>query len=761
MHHDPQAAPAPTSATPATHIRLALDLDGVLTEPPALLARAANAHFNLVLPDTAFVDSAGHAVTMEVREWVYAPDGPAAELAPNPQAREFLRRVIEHLGPEHVLIITARPASSEAMTRAWLARHGLDLAQVFFADDKVATSRALGVTHAVEDSIRHARAYTAAGLTCYFLPNGLRVRPSGITHPCADLNEIATLLFDDAHLPDAPSTRLQIVIADQIDADARAYLAASADLIDVDGTNTEALHAALDGADGLVVRSETLVDEAVFRAAPQLRVVARAGVGVDTIDVDAATRAGVLVLNAPGANATSAGEHTLALLLAISRQLPEANAGLQAGRWERKHFRPFDLRGRTVGIIGLGQVGSVVARRLAAFEVRLVGHDPFAPDERFDDLGVERVPYADLLAMSDIVTFHVPSTDETRGMLDARTYPLLKPGAIVLNCARGDVVPEQALADALDAGIVSAAGVDVFPSEPVTHSPLFGRANVVLTPHIGGSSAEALAAVGYVISRTTIAALQGASVPNAVNLPTARLGDGELEHLTRVAGSAGHLLGVLGSQIPQAVTLTVRGGVPAEVAERVLVAALAEALHHWTTARVTPVNARIVAEQQHIAVNLEFDTTRLPERGIAFAFETDADPAHHVTVRWHTGRAGIVEIDRFRLDRPLAGDVLITHHRDKPGLIGRVGAILGQHNVNVAGMQVGRHHRGGNAIMVLNVDDAIPTDALMAILAIEDVNTAYVVSLPTEERTPWDANTEAPQVAASVATVNTSAHVKI
>jgi D-3-phosphoglycerate dehydrogenase len=715
-------------------IRLAIDMDGVLTEHPATLARAANEHFNLVLPDSAFVDSTGHAVTMPVREWVYGPDGPATRLTPNPLARDFMRRVVAKLGAENVRIITARPESAREMTLAWLAKHGLDLCEVIIADDKVAVARELGITHAIEDSIRHTRAYAAAGMTCYFLPNGLGLRPRGIDHAVVDLAEAAARILDEVQVL-TPAQRPTIVISDQISPAARERMAAEAEIVDVLGTDVAALHAALAEADALVVRSETNVDEAVFRAGTRLRVVARAGVGVDNIDVEAATRAGVLVLNAPGANAISAAEHTLALMLAISRQLPDANATLHDGRWERKRYKPFDLQGKTIGIVGLGRVGGAVAQRLAAFETRLVGYDPYIPEERFTELGVEQVSYIDLLAMSDIVTFHVPSTHETRFMLGQETFPLLKRGAVVINAARGDVVDEQALADALDMGIVSAAGVDVFPHEPVTWSPLWGRPNVVLTPHIGGSSVEALAAVGDVISRTTLAALRGEAVPNAVNLPAARLGDGELERLTRVAGAAGHLLGVLSASMPNAITLTVRGNVPAAVVEHVFVAALAEGLHHWTTARVTPVNARLVAREHRIDPRLHVDDRRAQHNGnaIDFAFEVEGQSEHYVTVRWENGSAGIVEVDRFSLDRPLAGDVMITHHRDKPGLIGRIGLILGTYEVNIAGMQVGRHHRGGEAIMVLNVDDAIPAEALLEILTIEDVNTAWVVSLPSPE----------------------------
>jgi D-3-phosphoglycerate dehydrogenase len=718
-------------------IRLAIDLDGVLSEHPAPLARAANAHFNLILPDSAFVDSAGHAVSDAVRDWVYGPDGPAAHLRVEPLARDFLRRVVARLGAENVRIVTARPVASLGMTMDWLRSHNLDLCEVVFADNKVAVAQEQGMTHAVEDSVRHATAYARAGVTCYLVTGAAGTHVRGVEHTVVDLAEAAARLFDDV-VAHTPKPRPKIVVSDPIAPSAHAALAAAADLIDVLGTDVAALHAALEDADALVVRSETQVDAAVFAAAPRLRVVARAGVGVDNIDVAAATRAGVLVLNAPGANAISAGEHTIALLLAISRQLIDANAVLHAGRWERKRYRPFDLQGKTVGIVGLGRVGSVVAQRLLAFGCVLIGYDPYIPTERFDELDVRQVSYEELLAASDIVSYHVPSTPETRGMLGSHTVPLLKRGAVVINAARGDVVDEVALAEALDSGRVAAAGVDVFPREPVTHSPLWGRPNVVLTPHIGGSSAEALAAVGEIITRTTLAALRGESVPNAVNLPAATLAPGELERLTRVAGAAGHLLGVLEADLPDELLLTVRGNLPTDVVEHVLVAALAEGLRRWTEARVTPVNARLVAGEQGLTIDVVHDDWTAPRTvssvsGAEFSFETQDETQHHVTVRWEHGQAGIVEVDRFSLDRPLVGDVLITHHRDRPGLIGRVGMILGRYEVNIAGMQVGRHHRGGQAIMVLNVDDAIPPQALLDILAIEDVTTAYVVSLPSLE----------------------------
>ncbi|MDP9364443.1 MAG: ACT domain-containing protein, partial [Chloroflexota bacterium] len=376
-------------------------------------------------------------------------------------------------------------------------------------------------------------------------------------------------------------------------------------------------------------------------------------------------------------------------------------------------------------------------------EMNVLAHDPYITPQRFTEFGAAPVDYRTLLAQSDVVTYHVPATAETIGMLDEAAIALLKPGAIVINAARGEVVDQDALAAALKDGRVAAAGVDVFPHEPCTASPLFGLPNAVLTPHTGGSSAEALAAVGEVIGTSTLAALRGEAVPNAVNLPPASLRAPELQRLTTVAGAAGHLLAVLAPAPPPAFVLSVRGVVPADVAEHVAAASLSEALQRWTAERVTPVNARLVAARHGMEVRIAVDDPN-PNRVPEFSFWVDQaapEPDHHVTVRWDRQEAGIWEVDGFGLNAPLAGDVLITHHRDQPGMIGQVGTILGGYDVNIAGMQVGRHSlvRGGEAIMVLNVDDEIPGAALAELTAIPGIEAAYVVSLPAAAPGPIQA----------------------
>jgi D-3-phosphoglycerate dehydrogenase len=729
--------------------RLAIDLDGVLTEHPAPLAAAANEQFDVDLPERAFVDSAGLNVPVEIREWVYAPNGPAAALRPAEGAQEFLRKTIQAVGEGNAIIITARPESAATMTISWLKRNGFPTINVLFTDDKMMLARRQGCGFAVEDSERHAGNYAAGGIRCFLInrEGGHSADLDGAIHPVTSFTEILDELVDIVSttarrtavtegLPPVTvattGARPTIIVSDAIHAVARAELEAHAEVIDVDGTDLPALLKVLPDADALVVRSETQVTPEVLAAGLKLRVVARAGVGVDNIDLDAATRAGVLVLNAPGANAYSAAEHTIALLLGLTRQIPFADASTKAGDWPRKRVHPIDLRGRTVGIVGLGRVGSLVAKRLKAFEMRVIAHDPYIPDSRFDALDVESVPLETIWDQSDVVTFHVPSTSETRHILNAESIRLLKPGVIVINAARGDVVDQDALAEALTSGQVAGAAVDVFPSEPCRESPLFALPNVVVTPHTGGSSAEALEAVGRVISSTTLAALRGESVSNGVNLPSASLNAPELRRLTTVATAAGKLLAVLTSEIPNQFGIAVRGQVAPSLSELVLGTALASALQQWLGRRVTPVNARVIAHEVGIDVGITIGDDD-PELMPRFVFSASGQTSHSVTVSWDHTRAGIIEVDRFSLDRPLSGHVLITHHHDQPGVIGALGTILGRHGVNIAGMQVGRDAPLGEALMVTNVDESIPDAAMAEILAAQAVQEAFVVALPSME----------------------------
>lgn len=730
--------------TPHLPFRIAVDMDGVLTESPVPMARAANVEFGMHLPDLAFVDSSGLNVPDHVREWVYRPDGPASRLHPAHGAQQFIRDLVDLAGRDNVIIVTARPESSADMTIRWFHDHGFESIQIIFADDKTSIAARQGCTFAVEDSLRHARNYAGGGVTCFLINNveDLPSDASDLMITVGSFDEIIGRLsmatrpsMQSAVIDALPPVdgvgeqRWKIVVSDQIHAVAREQLAAVGNLVDVDGTNVQALLEAVADADALVVRSETLVTPQVLAAAPRLKVIARAGVGVDNIDVDAATRAGVMVLNAPGANATSAGEHTIALLLAVTRQIPFADSTTHAGEWKRKQIKPIDLRGRTVGLVGMGRVGAVVARRLKAFEMHVIAYDPYLPQQRFTDMGIESVSLNDIWQRSDIVSFHCPSTAETHHILNRDTLGMMKPGAIVINAGRGELVDADALAEALKSGHISAAGVDVFPYEPCTESPLFGLPNVVLTPHTGGSSAEALEAVGRVIGSTTVAALNGEAVPNAVNLPAASLESRALKLLTQVSAAAGHLCAVIMPDGPRTFSVQAQGLVSNDLTDHVTNAALASALQTWLGRRVTPVNARLVAEEMGIAVRTsadDGDETMIPR----FRFEVDGISRHSVVVSWDRDIAGIVEVDRFSLQQPLSGYVLITHHRDKPGIISKLSTTLAEYNINIAGMQVSRVVPRGDAMMVTNVDEEIPDEALHAIREIDGMESTVIVSLP-------------------------------
>lgn len=734
--------------TTNTHLptfRIAIDMDGVLTESPVPMARAANKEFGLDLPDLAFVDSSGLNVPMHVREWVYRPDGPASRLHPAHGAQQFMRDLIALAGEDNVIIVTARPETSAEMTIRWFHEHGFENVQIIFADDKTAIASRQGCKFAVEDSLRHARNYAAGDVTC-FLINNVEPLPDDanpLMVTVADFDEIVRRLVIstrptvqsaviDALPPvggEESETRWKIVVADQIHAVAREQLETVGAITDVDGTNTPALLEAVHDADALVVRSETLVTEDVLAAAPRLKVIARAGVGVDNIDVEAATRAGVIVLNAPGANAVSAGEHTISLLLAATRQIPFANRTTHAAEWKRKQIKPIDLRGRTVGLVGIGRVGSVVAKRLKAFEMNVIAYDPYLPKQRFADMGVEPVDLEDLWRRADVVTFHCPSTPETYHILNAESLAKMKPGSIVINAGRGELVNEYDLAEAVKSGHIRAAGVDVFPAEPCVESPLFGIDNIVLTPHTGGSSAEALEAVGRVIGSTTVAALNGEAVPNAVNLPAASLETRALKLLTQVSAAAGHLCAVLMPESPQSFSVQAQGLVSNDLTEHVCNSALAAALQTWLGRRVTPVNARLIANEMGIDITIsadDGDETSIPR----FRFEVGGVSRHSVVISWDRDVAGIVEVDRFSLQQPLSGYVLITHHHDRPGIIGSLSTTLARYNINIAGMQVSRVVPRGDAMMVTNVDEEIPEAALEEIRRIDGMESSVIVSLP-------------------------------
>jgi D-3-phosphoglycerate dehydrogenase len=493
------------------------------------------------------------------------------------------------------------------------------------------------------------------------------------------------------------------------------------------------LLAALPGHDALIVRSATRVDAEVLARADRLQVVGRAGVGLDNVDVDAATARGVLVMNTPGANAVATAEHTWALLLALCRRVPAADASLRAGAWDRKRFTGIQLAGKTLGVVGLGRVGREVARRGRGFGMRVLGCDPHLTADAAEDLQVELVELDRLLAESDVVTLHAPLTEATRGMMGAERLARVKRGALLVNCARGELVDEAEVAAALREGRLAGAAFDVFAEEPPAGSPLIGLPDVVLTPHVGASTVEAQRDVSLQIVDQVLDALRGVDYRNAVNLPFVAVGGlGEIRPWLDLAERLGRLAAELtaGERIAR-VEVEVRGPEVAPHAQPLSVALLKGVL------------APALGDE---VVNYVNAAHRAAERGIAVArsrHPSAAEYANLVGCRIATDRseraaAGTlfhdrpraVEIEGYHLDAPPVGDVLLVWNRDVPGVIGRVGTILGNAGVNIAEWRLGRSAPGETALAFINLDNPAPPDILEALTQIPGVQRVRQLRFP-------------------------------
>jgi D-3-phosphoglycerate dehydrogenase / 2-oxoglutarate reductase len=524
----------------------------------------------------------------------------------------------------------------------------------------------------------------------------------------------------------------RVVVAEPFDERGLALLRdAGAEVISVVGKPANELHTALRDARGLIVRSETRVDAALLQSAPRLEVVARAGVGVDAIDVDAATAAGIVVVNTPAANTLAATEQTFALMLAAMRNLPQAHASVHGGVWDRKPFVGYELYGKTIGIVGLGRIGSNIATRAAAFGMNVIAFDPYVPSSRANALGVELTEFDELLRRSDIVTLHVPLTSQTRGMIDGRALAQMRPDAVLVNCARGAVVDARALLDALEGERLRAVAMDVFPEEPPpVDSPskkLMMHERVVATPHLGGSTYEALERIALELARDVVHVLGGRPASGAVNAPSLTGADAE-----RAGGfvDLAYRFGVLLPQLFEEsmrdeLAIVLQGEIEALDADPFVAALLAGVLPFITDRRVTLVNAHAVARDIGVRAVVSREGSSSPFRASLVVAAGD----HRLvgTVLPHGPR--IVEIDGFEVDAVPDGAMLVTRHRDVPGMVGRIGTILGNAEVNISTMQVARDERGGEAMMVLEVDRDVEREVLDAIANVDGIASVRLATL--------------------------------
>ena len=518
----------------------------------------------------------------------------------------------------------------------------------------------------------------------------------------------------DSGTPTAPV----VLIAEELAPSVLDVLGPHVEIRHVDGADRAALLPALADAAAVLVRSATRIDAEALAAAPNLKVVARAGVGLDNVDVDAATERGVMVVNAPTSNITSAAEHAVGLLLAAARHIPAADASLRRGQWKRSGFTGVELSGKTAGIVGLGRIGVLVAQRLAAFGVTLVAYDPYIQPGRAAQLGVRMVSLEELLREADFITVHLPKTPETLGLIGAEELATTKRGVIIVNAARGGLVDEAALADAIKTGHVAAAGIDVYATEPCTDSPLFQLPTTVVTPHLGASTVEAQDKAGAAVARSVRLALEGEFVPDAVNVQAGGVVAEDVRPGLPLAEKLGRVFTAVAGGLAQSVTVDVRGKLAEFDVSVVQLAVLKGVFSDIVEEPVTYVNAPLLAAQRGLEMGLTRDVESPDYRNLVHVRGAMADGAEVTVSGTLFGKnqvSKLVEVLGFDMDLDLSGYLLFFVYTDRPGIVGVIGAMLGEAGVNIAGAQVSRTTRGGEALMAVTVDSPVPPELLAEI----------------------------------------------
>ena len=526
---------------------------------------------------------------------------------------------------------------------------------------------------------------------------------------------------------------MRVLVAEAIAREGIELLAAAHDVDERLGCTREELAGLLPDYDALIVRSQVQVDAELISAGSRLVVIGRAGVGVDNVDLDAATRAGITVVNAPTGNTIAAAEHTLALLYGVARRTAAADASVRRGEWKRSEFTGLELRGRTLGIVGLGKIGQAIASRARAMEMVVLGADPYVTAEQAANHGVELVEFDTLLSRADVITVHVPLTRATKGLLGRAAIARLKPGAIILNVARGGIVDEGAVAEALASGHLAGAGIDVFDEEPPVTSPLLGAPNTLLTPHLGASTAEAQVLVAEEVAGQVLEVLDGRSARYAVNAPLLT------PETARAIGPYLPLAEILGRFFAQfsrggvkTLTLEIAGELAEHDGSPLTAAVLRGLLETVTTERVNLVNAGALAKARGITlVERKTSDAGAFASQLAVSSEGRGGPVK-VAGTVAGGEPRITGLGEYRLDMEPADVMLITRHTDKPGMVGRIGAMLGEADVNISAMHLARVRPREDALMILALDDDVPAAVESAIRDLDSVLELWAIRLGRE-----------------------------
>ncbi len=481
--------------------------------------------------------------------------------------------------------------------------------------------------------------------------------------------------------------------------------------------------------EALIVRSETQVTKDVINAGRKLKIIGRAGVGVDNIDVNTATERGIIVVNAPEGNTISAAEHTIAMMMAMSRNIPQANSSLKSKKWDRKKFMGVEVRGKVLGVVGLGRIGAEVAKRAQGMEMNVLAYDPFISQERAGELGVELTTVEDIVRRADYITVHTPLTKETKDLIGSKEFAIAKKGVRLINCARGGIINEEALAEAVKSGIVSSAAIDVFVKEPPFDSPLLELDRVIMTPHLGASTEEAQINVAVSVAEQIVNALKGLPVKNAINMPYVKP---DVMQVIEPYLPLAEKMGKLGTQLMgnyEKVEITYSGEIADKNLAPITLALLKGLLEPVLGAGVNYVNAPTIAKERKIKV-----TESKSKTAEGYPSQISVKLSRKGEEKLVSGsiigkEPRIVQIDSYSIDVVPSGYMIVAKHEDHPNIIGPCCMILGKNNINIAGMQVGRIKMGGEAIMVLNVDSEVDDVILDEIRSVDGIIDARLVVL--------------------------------
>ncbi len=493
----------------------------------------------------------------------------------------------------------------------------------------------------------------------------------------------------------------------------------------------EQLVAEISAYHALVVRSRSKVNAEVIEAGEKLKVIGRAGVGVDNIDVDKATEKGIIVVNAPHGNTISAAEHTMALLTSLARNIAEASCSVKRGEWKRSAYTGVELNQKVLGVIGVGRIGSEVARRARAMGMKIIGYDPYLSSEQAEKLGIETEPFEDLLKQADFITLHLPMSASAYHLIGEKEIALMKPGVRIINCARGGLIDEDALCKALQEGKVEGAALDVFEQEPPSSCKLLELENVIVTPHLGALTREAQTNVARQVSEQIIKALHGEPIVSAVNVPAlmpeTRAALGPFLPLVRAMGS--FYLQMFGGSVDE-IELTYRGEIASMPLAPLTISCLIGFLRHIIGEEVNWVNAMHLAKNRGIEVRETSTTEGKNYSNLITMTARSGSEEHHISGTLLNGDMRLVRIDDYRIEVIPANYMLVTTHSDQPGVVGKIGTLLGDENVNIASMQLGRQEDGGEAMMVLQVDEEMSAETLNKVIELDVISSACFVVMP-------------------------------